>query len=226
MHAILSYHINSTFSLLSNVTFFLFPLFFLLSTHYSNCISYCAIVFSIFMDTVLIYTITQSMLFLPFYPYLHQPFWLLQAFIHSTYFPLSSDRVQLDTIPPRCFSLCLMTKDPPILDKDQSAAKPPPLSLSQKWQKLPLILCLHSLACIRWFSPTFPFLVKIPSQQGKFPKVGSAGYQLQVFPLPPPPTTPSTPHRLWVLLSYMAGMQKGKTQTLPYSPALLLQSFL
>ena len=39
-------------------------------------------------------------------------------------------------------------------------------------------------------------------------------------------TTPSTPHRPWPLLHCMAGMQKGKAQTLPYSHALLLLFFL
>ena len=89
----------------------------------------------------------------PFFPYFHQPFCLLKAFIHSTYFPLSFDRVQLDTIPPRSFNLCLTTKDPPILDRGQSAEKPPPLYLP-KMAKTP-INSLSSLSSMLQMVPTY-----------------------------------------------------------------------
>ena len=86
-----------------------------------------------------------------------------------------------------------MTKDPPILDKDQSAAKLPPLSLSQKWQKLPLILYLHSLACIRWFSPTFlPIFGKDTFPTRQIPKSGLS--KIPTIGLPP---SPSTDHTLY-----------------------------
>ena len=58
-------------------------------------------------------------------------------------------------------------------------------SLSLKRSKSPLILCLYSLACIRWFPLTIlQFLVKMLSQQNIFLKVVSARYRIWViFPL-------------------------------------------
>lgn len=111
--------------------------------------------FSIFMSTIPIYTITQSMLFSLFSLIFTNHFVCcsLQAFIHSTYFPLSSSHVQLDTIIPRSFSLCLTTKDTPILDKGQSATKPPPLSLP-KMAKTP-INSLSSRSSMHQMVPTY-----------------------------------------------------------------------
>ena len=128
MHAMLSCHIYSIFSLLSNVTFFLFSLFFYFLFKFSHmfCLDFCVThswaLFPLFILKLL-------SLFLPFCPYLYPFFCLLQAFSHSTYCPLSSDRVQLDTIPLKSFSLYCMTKDPPILGKCQSTTELLTLSL-------------------------------------------------------------------------------------------------
>ena len=155
MHAILSYRIYSTFSFLSNVTFFLFSLFFFFIT-FNSLFRLHWLPFVVFFHIhgycSYLYHNSIHALF-PFYPYFHQPFCLLKAFIHSTYFPLSFDHVQLDTIPLRSFNLCLTTKDPPILDKGQSAEKPPPLYLP-KMAKTP-INSLSSLSSMLQMVPTY-----------------------------------------------------------------------
>ena len=67
------------------------------------------------------------------------------------------------------------------------------LSISQKWQKLPLILCLHSLACIKWFSPTFlPIFGKNTFPTRQIPKSGLG--RIPTIGLPP---SPSTDHTLY-----------------------------
>ena len=162
MHAMLSYCIYSIFSLLSNVTFFLFSLFFHFLFRFSHmfchdfCVTHSWALFPLFIPKLL-------SLFLPFYPYLYPFFCPLQAFSHSTYCPLSSDHVQLDTIPLRSFNLYHMTKDSLILGKCQSDIELLNLSLP-KMVKTPINFLFHFLACIRQFPPTFfPFLVNIAS---------------------------------------------------------------
>ena len=147
MHAMLSYRIYFIFSLLSNVTFFLFSLFFHFLFRFSHmfCLDFCVThswaLFPLFIPKLL-------SLFLPFFPYLYPFLCPLQAFSHSTYCPLSSDRVPLDTIPLISFSLYHMTKDPPIFGKCQSNTKLLTLSLP-KMVKTPINFLFHSLACIR-----------------------------------------------------------------------------
>ena len=114
--------------------------------------------------------------------------------IPTTYWPLSSNCVQVGSILLRSFSLFLMTNGLPISSKGQSVAEPPHISFPKMVKASIKSLCPRPLACIRWFPPShFPFLVKILSQQSIFPKVVSVGYQIQVLS-PFHQTTLFTPH--------------------------------
>ena len=153
MHVILFYHIYSTFSLLSNVTFFLFSLLFPFQ-----------LAINIFLVTMLLLFLPYSwVLFLiipqldlgsfPFLP-LFSPTILSTVGIQPTpitYQLLSFDHVLVGSIPLRSFSLFLTKNSHSLLGKCQSSAKPPHTPFPKMVKVSINSLCPHPLACIRWF---------------------------------------------------------------------------
>ena len=153
MHVILFYHIYSTFSLLSNVTFFLFSLLFPFQ-----------LAINIFLVTMLLLFLPYSwVLFLiipqldlgsfPFLP-LFSPTILSTVGIQPTpitYQLLSFDHVLVGSIPLRSFSLFLTKNSHSLLGKCQSSAKPPHTPFPKMVKASINSLCPHPLACIRWF---------------------------------------------------------------------------
>ena len=118
----------------------------------------------LFIGTISIYTPYQTHMISPFYPCFHQPFCLLQAFSRH---------------PQKDLDWSFMTKKFSILVKDQFAERPFHLSLPKPLKTPINSLCPHPPECIKWFPHTFfPFLVKMSSKQGIFPKVVLAGYQI------------------------------------------------
>ena len=177
-------HANSTmctFLSLSLKCRFL-SLFFLLSLsiHYSYFLGYCVVVLSHIHGYY--YYLYHNLIHALFPLFLFSPTILSTVdtkLIPTTYWPLSSNRVQMGSILLRSFSLILTTNGLPILSKCQSTAEPPHISFPKMVKASIKSLCPRPLACIRWFPPThFPFLVKILSQQSIFPKVVSVGYQI------------------------------------------------
>ena len=190
----LKYHFLSLFSI-----FFTFNSLFRL--HWLLC---CF--FSIFMGTVPIYTTTQSMLF-SLFTFIFTNYFVCykHSFIqHISHYLLAM--FSWTQSHQGVFVYALWQRTLPFWIKF-SLPQNHHLSLSQKWQKLPLIPYLHFLACIRWFPPTFLtifgndiFLARqIPkSGLGRIPTIG----------LPPLPhqITPFASCQPWALLPYMAEM--------------------
>ena len=97
--------------------------------------------------------------------------------------------VFLGTIPPRVSIYALQQRTLPFWIK-VSLLRSHHLSLYQKWQKLPLILCLHFLACSRWFPPTFlPIFGEDIFPARQIPKSGLS--KIPTIGLPPPPLPPN-----------------------------------
>ena len=116
----------------------------------------------------------------------------------------------------------------PILGKGQSVVVPPRISFPETVKSSINSLCLHSLACIRWFPLTFfLFLKMILSQQSIFPKVARRDTKFRSFP-------PSTkPHPLFLFnrgpclpcIGWVAGWRAPSFATLISSFSLAFFSF-
>ena len=157
MHALLSCHIYSTFSLLSNVTLFLFSLFFPFQLTIQISLVTMMLLFPYSWELLLFIPQLNPWSF-PFLP-LFLPTILFAAGIQptpTTYCSLSFDRVQVGSIPLLGFTTNFLI----FLVKDSLPYTITSLSFP-KMVKPSLILCLHFLECIRWFQPTFsPFFGK------------------------------------------------------------------